>query len=132
MYNSPFSMRTSNTMFVRRNVSVRAKTTMQFPEEPPFHRSINSPSLSKPIFNADSYMHYTINIQEARDAYECCSFVKGDDNKRDCYLSFGVDKDATERYLQIVENYEQLYQYNTYIPNQMDKIRSWFHKISTP
>jgi hypothetical protein len=121
-----FSLRTSNTLYLRRNVATRGRptATMEFPEERGAFIQ-----RSKPIFNADPNMHYTITIQEARDAYECCNNVKGASNRADCYLSFGVDQTNTESYLQIVENYEQLYHYNTYIPHPMDRIRTWFQSI---
>lgn len=125
---TPFSIRTSNTMYLRRDISVRGRptATMEFPEDR--GAFFQKP---KPIFNADPNMHYTITIQEARDAYECCNFVKGASNRADCYLSFGVDQTNTESYIQIVENYEQLYHYNTYVPNHMDRIRSWFESIQS-
>lgn len=111
---------------------MRSMTKCRFTRSDKLHPTdSNSP---KPIFNATSYMPYTISIQEARDAYECCCTLTGQ-SKKDCYLSLGVDARATEEYLQIVENYEQLYKYNKYIPNHLDIIRNWFHsigKVNTP
>lgn len=136
MFQSSFSMRTatpyyaSKSSFIRNNIVTKVKKTSvtEYPEDSFEYHSMKKDM--KPIFNADTTWPYVIGIQEARDVYETCSFSPKS-SRADCYLSFGVDQRTTEMYLQIVENYEQLYKYDTYVPNHIDKIRAWFQNLQT-
>jgi hypothetical protein len=50
-------------------------------------------------------MNKNVGLNEAREAYEHCSKLTGN-QKEACYLAFGIDGEAVEKYLQTVETLE--------------------------
>ncbi|CAG9467819.1 unnamed protein product [Pedinophyceae sp. YPF-701] len=51
-----------------------------------------------------------VQIQDARDAFECCSCIKDEQGKTACYAQFGTNARTVEAYLPYVERMEYLFE----------------------
>lgn len=84
-----------------------------------------------------------ISLYDVRDAIECCSIIKNDQMRYDCYHQFGVDGRMAEKYFKHVEKMERQYekvdeemkkkkQNDTNVhpkiyKNNKKALRKWFH-----
>ena len=67
----------------------------------------NSPT-PKPIFHLHSNMTRDISMHDAEMAIETCMNVPHED-RAECYVAFGVDGPAVEKYFYIVKDMERCY-----------------------
>ena len=88
------------------------------------------------LFQSDD-IKVPINLQDVREAYECCSGIANDSLKATCYRQFGVDGKMAEKYFKKIKNMEDLYykqwEYRSYDENSKEKkkndkgmFRKWF------
>ena len=63
---------------------------------------------NKPIF-MNRVHKQPVSIREAREAYDISAFITDPAQKEAIYLMYGVDGEATEKYLIQVEKFENAY-----------------------
>ena len=68
-----------------------------------------------------SFSNIHIDLQDVKEAYECCSGIKNPDLKCSCYQQFGVDGKMAEKYYKKMENLEEVYYRTTRIEKEEDK-----------
>lgn len=64
---------------------------------------------NKPIFES-YHSRGPISPQEAREIHDICKYIKDANHRQECYSCFGMDGEAVERFLPIVEDLELCYE----------------------
>jgi len=72
-----------------------------------------SPSWNKPVFQSYPARGY-VTVQDARDVYDLCSTITNPKAKEAVYLMHGMDGEAVEKYLHVVERLYLCYHMPSY------------------
>lgn len=64
---------------------------------------------NKPVFESNP-SRGPISPQEARDIHDVCKYIKDVNYRKECYTCFGMDGEAVERFLPVVEELELCYE----------------------
>jgi len=66
------------------------------------------------------FSNIPIELQDVKEAYECCTSIKNSDLKCSCYHQFGVDGKMAEKYFKKMEKMEETYHINTKMVKKED------------
>jgi len=66
------------------------------------------------------FSNIPIELQDVKEAYECCTSIKNTDLKCSCYQQFGVDGKMAEKYFKKMEKMEETYHINTKMVKKED------------
>jgi len=65
---------------------------------------------TRPLFQSFP-MRGEVTLDDAKDIYEICRYVKDPAQKIECYAMWGLDGHNVEKYLKQVENFEKCFEY---------------------
>jgi hypothetical protein len=89
----------------------------------------------KPAFHLHSNMPYNISMHDAEMAIETCTNIAYED-RAECYVAFGVDGRAVEKYFYIVQSMERCFYNNSFFKSDeggpdgwMCLIKEQLHKL---
>lgn len=72
----------------------------------PSRRCVVAKSMDKPIFESFP-SRGPVSLQEAREIYEICKYVKDPKQRVECYAIWGLDGQNVEKYMSTVDCFEK-------------------------